>query len=85
MGFHQDNTPTNISEKKRNAFFDASRINYVKSEEWMSKSPDVVPMGYSIWEYLKRQLNKQNIEMLDELKKFYTNGKSWIKLILTKF
>ena len=27
------------------------------------------PMDYSIWGYLKQQLNKQKIEILDELKK----------------
>ena len=55
--------------KKTIAFLDASRINYVKLEEWMPKSPDAAPMDYSIWGYLKEKLNKQKIETLDQLKK----------------
>ncbi|CAF1373817.1 unnamed protein product [Rotaria sordida] len=27
-------------------------------EEWMPNSPGAAPMDYSIWEYLKQQLNK---------------------------
>ncbi len=47
----------------------ASGINYVKPEEWMPKSPDAAPMDYSVWGYLKQQLNKQKIETLSQLKK----------------
>ena len=38
----------------------------MKPEEWMPKS---APMDYSIWTYLKQQLNKQKSETLDELLK----------------
>ena len=41
----------------------------MKAEEWMPKSPDAAPINYSIWDYLKQQLNKQKIETLDELEK----------------
>ena len=37
---------------------------YVKPEEWMLKS---APMNYSIWSYLKQQLNKQKIELKKEI------------------
>jgi hypothetical protein len=68
MIFHQDNAPSHAS-KKTIAFLNASKINYVKPEEWMPKSPDAAPMDYSIWGYLKQRLNKQKIETLSELKK----------------
>jgi arginine repressor/hemolysin-activating ACP:hemolysin acyltransferase len=68
MIFHHDNAPSHTS-KKTIAFLDASRISYVTPEEWMPKSPDAAPMDYSIWGYLKQQMNKQQIETLDELKK----------------
>ena len=72
--------------KKTIAFLNASKINYVKPEEWMHKSPDAAPMDYSIWGYLKQRLNKRKIESLNVLKKnFYTSGQRWIKLILIEF
>ena len=72
--------------KKPSASLDASKFNYVKSEEQIPKSSDTALADYSIWRYLKQQLNKQSIETLDGLKKeIYTKGKSWIKLILKKF
>jgi hypothetical protein len=57
-------------------FLNESKINYVKPEEWMPNSSDAAPMDYSVWGYLKQQLNKQNIETLSELKKnFCISGK----------
>ena len=64
MIYHHDSAPSHTS-KKTIAFLNKSKINYVKAEEWMAKSPDAAPM----WAYLKQQLNKQKIETLDELKK----------------
>ena len=66
MIYHHDSAPVHIL-KKTIAFLNKSKINYVKSDEWMPKSHDVAPMDYSIWGYLKQQLNKQKIETLDEL------------------
>ncbi|CAF4458272.1 unnamed protein product [Rotaria socialis] len=66
--FHQDSAPSHVS-KKTIAFLNESKINYVKPEEWMPKSPDAAPMDYSIWGYLKQRLNKQKIGNLNELKK----------------
>ena len=65
MIYHHDSAPSHTS-KKTIAFLTKSKINYVKPEEWMPKS---APMDYSIWSYLKQQLNKQKIEILDELEK----------------
>ena len=41
---------------------DASKI---KAKEWMSKSSDAAPMNYSMWRYLKQQLNRENVETLE--------------------
>ena len=65
MIYHHDSALSHTS-KKTIVFLNKSKINYVKSEEWMPKS---TPMDYSIWDYLKHQLNKQKIEILDELSK----------------
>ena len=62
---NQDNAPSHVS-KKTIAFLNASKINYVKPEEWMPKSPDAAPMDYSIWGDFKQWLNKQKIETLDQ-------------------
>ena len=61
MVFHQDSAPSHTSEKTIR-FLKKSKINYVKSEEWMPNSPDAAPMDYSIWSYLKQQLNKTAIK-----------------------
>ena len=50
MIYHHDSAPSHTS-KKSIAFLDKSKINYVKPEEWMPKSPDAAPMDYSIWSY----------------------------------
>ena len=64
MIYHDDSAPSHTS-KKTIAFLNKSKINDVKPEEWIM--PDAAPMDYSIWAYLKQQLNKQKIETLDEL------------------
>ena len=68
MVFHQDSAPSHTSEKMTR-FLNNCKINYVKPEEWMPSSPDAAPMDYSVWGYLKQQLNKTEIKSLDELKK----------------
>ena len=47
MIYHHDSAPSHTL-KKTIAFLNKSKINYVKSEEWMPKSPDAAPMDYSI-------------------------------------
>ena len=85
MIYHHDSAPGHTS-KKTNAFLNKSKINYVKPEEWMPKSPDAVPMDYSTWGYLKQQLSTQKIETLNELKKkFCVIGKRPIKFTSIKF
>ncbi|CAF2121468.1 unnamed protein product [Rotaria magnacalcarata] len=66
--FHQDSAPSHVS-KKTIAYLEKCKVKYVKPEEWMPKIPDVAPMDYAIWGYLKQRLNKKRIETLDELKK----------------
>ena len=62
MIYHHDSAPSHTS-KKIIGFLNNSKINYVKPEEWTSKSPDAAPMDYSIWGYLKQQLNKQKLKL----------------------
>ena len=47
MIYRHDSAPSHTS-KKIIVFLNKSRINYVKPEEWMPKSPDATPMDYSI-------------------------------------
>ncbi|CAF3506214.1 unnamed protein product [Rotaria socialis] len=82
--FLQDSAPSHVS-KKTIAFLNASKMKYVKPEEYMPKSPHAATMDYSIWGYLKQRLNKQKIGSLSELKKIHISGQSWIKFILIKF
>jgi arginine repressor/hemolysin-activating ACP:hemolysin acyltransferase len=85
MIYHHDSAPSHVS-KKTIAFMNEAKLNYVKPEEWMPKSPDAAPMDYAVWGYLKQRLNKHKIETLDELKKkLCMSGERSIEVILTKF
>jgi predicted transcriptional regulator/hemolysin-activating ACP:hemolysin acyltransferase len=66
--FHQDSAPSHTA-KETIKFLDQNKIHYITPQEWMPASPDAAPMDYSIWGYLKQQLNKTRIDSLDELKK----------------
>ena len=65
MIYHQDSARSHTL-KKTIAFLNQSKINYVKAKEWMPKS---APIDYSIWTYLKQQLNKQKIDELNSGKR----------------
>ncbi|CAF4004112.1 unnamed protein product [Rotaria sp. Silwood1] len=65
---HQDSAPSHTAEQTIR-FLDQNKIHYITPQEWMPASPDAAPMDYSIWGYLKQQLNKIHIDSLDELKK----------------
>ncbi|CAF2118715.1 unnamed protein product [Rotaria magnacalcarata] len=85
MIYHHDSAPSHVS-KETIAFMNKTKINYVKPQEWMPKSPDAAPMDYVVWGHLKQRLNKCKIETLDQLKKkLYMSGRRLIKLILIKF
>ncbi|CAF5166559.1 unnamed protein product, partial [Rotaria magnacalcarata] len=68
MIYHHDSAPSHVS-KETIAFMNKTKINYVKPQEWMPKSPDTAPMDYAVWGHLKQRLNKCKIETLDQLKK----------------
>jgi hypothetical protein len=68
MIYHHDSAPSHTSTKTID-FLNKAKINYVKPEQWMPKSPDAAPMDYAVWGYLKQRLNKHEIETLDDLKK----------------
>ena len=57
MILHQDSAPSHVS-KKTLAFLNISKIDYLKPEEWMPKSPDAAPIDYAVWGYLKKRLLK---------------------------
>ncbi|CAF3386669.1 unnamed protein product [Rotaria sp. Silwood2] len=65
---HQDSAPSHTAEQTIR-FLEQNKIHYITPQEWMPASPDAAPMDYSIWGYLKQQLNKIHIDSLDELKK----------------
>lgn len=65
--FHQDSAPSHTSRETIN-FLNQNRIHFVTPQEWMPASPDAAPMDYSIWAYLKQQLNETRIDSLVELK-----------------
>ncbi|CAF4936843.1 unnamed protein product [Rotaria magnacalcarata] len=71
---HQDSAPSHTA-KQTIEYLNKYKINYVTPDKWLPCSPDVAPMDYAIWGYLKQRLNKTETKNLDELKKnFYMSG-----------
>jgi hypothetical protein len=39
---------------------------------WPPRSPDLTPLDFFLWGYVKDQVNRQRVNMLDELKAWIT-------------
>lgn len=74
--FHQDSAPSHVS--KATKMYMEGKMTYIDKEEWLPKSPDVAPMDYCIWGYLKRQLWNKTVEDMATLKKALKSA--WRKL-----
>ena len=68
---HHDSSRSHISKDSIAFLEKMQKLNTSKQQEWMPKSPNVVPMDYAIWGHLKQWLNKMKIETLNELKRSY--------------
>ena len=54
--FHQDSAPAHASKVTR-TFMD-QHMDYISPEEWTPKSPDLVPMDYFVWGWMKKKIKK---------------------------
>ena len=64
--FHQDSAPSHVS--KKTLHFMDSKMAYIKPEEWLLNSPDVAPMDYFTWGYLKNLLENKKPRGVSGLK-----------------
>ncbi|KAH3833106.1 hypothetical protein DPMN_106407 [Dreissena polymorpha] len=49
------------ASKQTLQFLKKEKVNLIDRDEWMTKSPDAVPMDFGIWEILKRRIQKRNV------------------------
>lgn len=75
--FHQDSAPAHVA-KNTLKFFADSKLAYVDPESWMPQSPDLAPMDYFVWGYLKQQLWKRKVTTINGLKRALLD--EWKKL-----
>ena len=65
--FHQDSAPSHTSRKTRE-FLDSEGLNYIKPHRWTPFSPDIAPMDYFVWGYMKSQLRDKKVRTVQGLK-----------------
>lgn len=47
----------------------SKKMHFLTPEEWLPSSPDVAPMDYFFWSYLKKRVNMHKITKISSLKK----------------
>ncbi|KAF2888120.1 hypothetical protein ILUMI_18053 [Ignelater luminosus] len=65
--FHHDSAPSHVS--KVTTEFMKDKLKFNSQEKWMPKSPDVVPMDYFVWGYMKQQLWRTKAKDVAALKR----------------
>jgi [histone H3]-lysine36 N-dimethyltransferase SETMAR len=65
--FHQDSAPSHASKATRE-YMD-QHMNYISPEEWTPNSPDLAPMDYFVWGWMKSQIKNRKPTTLDGLKR----------------
>ena len=66
--FQQDSAPSHGSKKTQD-YLKTQNLKYITPSQWLPNSPDVAPLDYFFWGYLKRQVNKRNPTTISGLKK----------------
>ena len=66
--FQQDSAPSHRSKMTRK-FLRENKIPYITPEQWLPNSPDVAPMDFFLWGYLKWRVNQRKFKTLNGLKK----------------
>ena len=67
MVLHQDSAHGHVV-KDTIFYMKEYKINVIMSHEWLPKSSDATPMGYSIWGVMKKRIQKHKISTLKGLK-----------------
>ena len=58
--FQQDIAPSHSAKATRKFLLD-QKIDFITPERWPPNSPDLAPMDYGIWGYMKHELSKVKI------------------------
>lgn len=66
--FHQDSAPSHVS-KSTMQYFANNNIPVISKDQWLPKSPDLAPMDYFVWGWMKNQLRKRKFTTMDGLKR----------------
>lgn len=66
--FHQDSAPSHTAKDTLKYLY-KRRVDFITPEKWLPKSPDLVPMDFFVWGYLKRQLWKHKCFSIPALKR----------------
>ena len=66
--FHQDSAPSHRSKKTLNFLWD-NQISFIEPMKWLPNSPDVAPLDYFFWGYLKSRVNRRKPQTIGGLKK----------------
>jgi transposase len=53
--FHQDSAPSHVSKKTLN-YLRSMNVPFITPEQWLPNSPDVAPLDYFFWGYLKNRI-----------------------------
>jgi len=70
---HQDNAPSHASKFTQN-FLTEQNIKFIKPQTWTPMSPDLAPMDYFVWGYLKKKIQGKNCKTILGLKKTLINA-----------
>lgn len=66
--FHQDSAPSHVS-KSTIDYFTRNNIPVIPKDKWPPKSPDLAPMDYFVWGWIKRRVRKSKFETTAGLKR----------------
>ncbi|GBM34330.1 hypothetical protein AVEN_16423-1 [Araneus ventricosus] len=66
--FHKDFAPSHASIVTQK-FLSDQRVQFLRTQQWMSNSPDAAPCDYFLWGHQKNKLNKRRVSTLRGLQK----------------
>ncbi|RWR98576.1 hypothetical protein B4U79_09494, partial [Dinothrombium tinctorium] len=62
----QDSAPSHSAKSTQEYLL--SKVQFISPLEWPSNSPDLNPLDYFVWGYMKRKIEKLSLNSIDELK-----------------
>lgn len=66
--FHQDSAPSHTA-KMTLKFLNENKITFITPSQWLPNSPDVAPLDFFFWGYLKWRVSQRRPKTLNGLKK----------------